>query len=266
MEEHMSAAGASIRFPDPVTLVVVALLVAPGCALTREATVPMPQVDHFTTSTTTDASGRTLVVMLPGYGDGPGHFSDHGFVRAVTEHSDTIDVIAVDAHYGYYRTMTVVERLERDVIVPARTRGYQRIWLVGVSMGGFGSLAYLQQHSDSIAGVIVLAPYLGDSDLIEEISDAGGLSSWNPDEVEAVEGDRSRFFRSLWSWLKRRPANSPPIFIGVGEDDRLEPASRLISATLPKGQVRVRDGGHGWSTWEPLFRSLLEASTIATGR
>ena len=49
------------------------------------------------------------------------------------------DVISVDAHFGYYKNRDLVPRLHDDVITPAQQNGYEKIWLLGVSMGGMVS-------------------------------------------------------------------------------------------------------------------------------
>ncbi|MGE5173202.1 MAG: hypothetical protein ACM3MD_05175 [Betaproteobacteria bacterium] len=51
-------------------------------------------------------------------------------------------MIVVNAHMGYYLNGTVFTRLKEDVIEPAKARGYDQIWLVGNSLGGYGSISY----------------------------------------------------------------------------------------------------------------------------
>ena len=60
---------------------------------------------------------------------------------------------------------TFLERLATDVIAPAKARGYDEIWMMGPSMGGFGSLFYARAHTTDITGVLSIAPFLGDEDL-----------------------------------------------------------------------------------------------------
>ncbi len=43
-------------------------------------------------------------------------------------------------------------------------------------MGGLGSLLYSRVHSADVTGVLVIALFLGDRDLIEEIAAAGTLN------------------------------------------------------------------------------------------
>src|SRR5712672_3477612 len=61
------------------------------------------------------------------------------------------DIVVADLHFGYYLRQTAIERLREDVILPARTRGYQCISLVGISLGGFGALYYAESSGRSRA-------------------------------------------------------------------------------------------------------------------
>jgi hypothetical protein len=42
------------------------------------------------------------------------------------------DLVAVDAHLGYYYKRTIIDRLREDVLVPAKVQGYRRIVVVGI--------------------------------------------------------------------------------------------------------------------------------------
>ena len=46
------------------------------------------------------------------------------------------------------------------MLLPAQGDGYRRIWLAGISLGGFASLGMLMRQTDSIEGVLTIAPYL----------------------------------------------------------------------------------------------------------
>ena len=79
-------------------------------------------------------------------------FETAQFVQAVYDAGIHADMVAVEAHYGYYATRTVVTRLREDVIAPARAQGYTQIWLVGVSMGGLGALLYVRAYPGTSRG------------------------------------------------------------------------------------------------------------------
>jgi len=89
---------------------------------------------------------RPLLVMFAGATDRLEDCVEQGFIGMVRVSSALIDVVAVDAHMNYYLERSVVERLETDVIAPALAKGYMRIWLMGISLGGMGALDYARRH------------------------------------------------------------------------------------------------------------------------
>lgn len=132
-----------------------------------------------------------LVVMLPGAYSRPRDFVDEGFVDALRSRGVDADVQVVDAHLRYYEDKTIVERLRQDVVRPALARGVPQVWLVGISLGGFGALGYAARHGDEIAGVLALAPYLGRRSVLQELEAAGGPAAWRrrspPPEADDLE-------------------------------------------------------------------------------
>ena len=174
-------------------------------------------------------------MFLPGFGDDEKTFVEHGFVEAMTARGLAVDSISTGATYGYYYRRTLLQRLREDVIDPARTRGYEQIWLVGVSMGGLGSLLLAKDQDPRIAGVYLLAPYLGDDDLLGEIDRAGGVARWEPGHVAPDD-----YQRDLWRYLKRvteQPQAPPLLYLGAGDKDKLGYGHRLLAAALPPDRV-----------------------------
>src|SRR6266550_1965963 len=94
-----------------------------------------------------DQQTEELIIFLPGVGDVLEDYETNGFIEAVLKSGAPADMIVVDAHFGYYLRRIVIERLRTDVIGPARaTGGYKKIWLAGISLGGFGALLYASEH------------------------------------------------------------------------------------------------------------------------
>lgn len=200
---------------------------------------------------------RALVAFLPGIRDLAEDFQIHGFIDTLGEHEVAADAVALDAHYGYYATRTIHDRLTTEVIVPAQEAGYEKIWLVGISLGGFGALSYAAQYPKNVAGVVLLAPYLGDSPLINEIKAAGGLSEWSSAGIEDVD-----YQRALWGRIKHHEGirlSKLPIYLGFGEQDAFATANRLLADVLPSEHVVTVRGGHDWGTWKMLWKKLLSA-------
>jgi pimeloyl-ACP methyl ester carboxylesterase len=208
---------------------------------------------------------KCLFVLLPGAGDHAERFRQQGFVADLQKGNLSIDIRATDATMGYYMKGSLLDRLEKDVVAPAKARGYQEIWLVGPSMGGLGSLLYSRAHSVEVSGVLAIAPFLGDKDVIEEIATAGGLEQWQaPPRVDAMS--RDSYQRELWRWLQAvtqgREA-APAIFLGYGESDRLSRADSLLAEALPASRVFLTIGGHEWPAWRRVLGSFLQSPEFA---
>ena len=199
----------------------------------------------------------TLLVLLPGAYDTPQDFEREGFVAAVRQRGLPIDLLLLDAHTGYYTSQQIVDRLLNEVVQPARAEGYARIWLIGISLGGYGALMFSRAHANLVDGVFVMAAFLGRRDLPAAIGQAGGLRAWDGELEGADVHDLA-----LWRWLRERalgPATQrAPLWIGYGEDDRFVASNRLIAATLPPAQVLVTEGGHAWAPWRRLWDRFLD--------
>ena len=249
------------RSPHRIALAFAATLVA-GCGRFASVDVPVRTIEvrH-------DASARAacLVVMLPGMGDEAEDYVDNGFAEAVIRAEVGADVVAVNAHYGYYRRRIIIDRLHEDVLAPARRAGYARIVILGISMGGVGAVAAARLHPDEIDAVFLLAPYMGSRDIAEAVVAAGGLAAWRAN-------DESDFFEQNWTWLRGYADGSerPPLFIGYGASDRLAPTLALVTPSIDETHVSVRPGDHGWRTWRPIFEAwaggeaLREACAVST--
>jgi pimeloyl-ACP methyl ester carboxylesterase len=196
-----------------------------------------------------------LLIMLPGATQKPQDFIAHGFVAALRERNLPVTVAIADAHAGYYLDHSVIQRLRADVLEPAQAQGYRETWLLGISLGGLGALLYACEHARDLAGVIVLAPYLGVAGLMAEVQRAGGLDAWQPHEIMPNDDERR-----VLAWLRTyHPSKSRlPMYLGYGEQDRFVQASLLLKQRLPSSHVVSMSGGHDWTTWHGLWLKLLD--------
>jgi len=234
-------------------LAIASTLALSACAIPRSSTVPM-QVHEYRAKT--DAPARTLLVMLPGRLGTANQFKDEGFVDMVLKAGYSLDIITAEAHIGYYYDQTIVERLRQDIILPARARGYRRIWILGISMGGMGAIWYDRTHPGDVDGLILLAPYLGDKQIVDEVEAAGGLRGWHQDEEV-----RGQFPEDIWGMTKGyvdRQATAGRLFLGYGLQDYLARSNSLLAREIPSGQVATLPGFHNWPTWRLLLARLLE--------
>jgi len=204
-----------------------------------------------------DAQNNSLIVFLPGIGDVAEDFERRGFIDELRRQGIGADAVAVDAHYGYYASREIHARIAGDVIAAAHEAGYERIWLTGVSLGGFGAASYAAQYASHIDGLLLLAPYLGGPELVQEIASAGGIGRWKAGRVG--END---YQRALWAWFKRILAEREaelPIYLGYGKRDMFQHANGLLAEVLPQEQVFAIPGGHDWRTWKQLWQMFLES-------
>jgi pimeloyl-ACP methyl ester carboxylesterase len=149
-------------------------------------------------------------------------------------------------------------------MAPARNQGYKHIWFVGISLGGFGGMLYAQTHPGELAGLVTLAPYLGERTLGTDIANAGGLAKWNGPLVDPAESPpRTPNETQLWQWLRgytgftNTAGARPPLYLGYGVDDRFAFSNRLLAEVLPAERAFTTEGGHDWPEWTRLWRRML---------
>ena len=96
-------------------------------------------------------------------------------------------------------------------------------------------MAYACQQARAIAGVLLLAPFLGLR---------GG--DRRPEHLAALERRRAE------------GGTLPTMFLGYGRQDRYAAASAQLAHLLPAGHTVTIDGGHDWATWTTLWDLLLK--------
>jgi hypothetical protein len=240
-----------MKRPCALMLAAALLAIVAGCTLfppTRD------RLEVLELGGRCSAQPDTLLVFLPGRYDRPQDLVKNGFVRAVQERGLDADIVIPDLHFGYYLKRTAVDRLHEDVIRPAREKGYRHIRLVGISVGGLGALLYAQMQPGMVDEVVLIAPYLGESRIHQEIVRAGGLKAWDPGQWTSED-----YERTLWAWLREHGgAADPVISLGYGRSDSFAMSNRLLAAALPESRVTSTPGGHEWAPWLRIWETLLE--------
>lgn len=247
-----------IRRSPLIILATALVLSGAGCLAPFRSATPAPLPSMVVAKAAAESPCTAL--LLPGTWDRPRDFVRHGFGDLALAHKAPVDLVAVDAHVGYYRKRSIVERLHADHVAPLRARG-ERVWLVGVSLGGIGSLLYAAEHEEEIEGLILVAPFLGDEDVLAEIRTAGGPLAWRP---TAIAGDDWQ--RRVWAFLQRWHGQSgpkPAIHVLYGREDDFAGGIRMLAELLPAENLREMPGGHDWKTWKSLWDDVLARGVFA---
>lgn len=227
-----------------------------ACGPLGDPSRPIP-----TTLVPAQGKAQRLVVVLPGRGDDLQALRRSGMVEAIQGAWPDADVLLAELAIRYYQDGRAAARLHDEVIAPARTRGYREVWLGGASLGGMGTLLYDKAYPGDADGLFLLAPYLGDRAIQQEIVAAGGLARWQPGPEQPMSD--ATWQRELWRSIKgwqADPAKARNVWMATGDRDRLREANALLATVLPADQVFVRPGGHDWKTWTPATREILEAA------
>ena len=231
-----------------------ALVLLSGCYPIGNATRPIP-----TAFVPAPQTAHRLVVFLPGRGDDLDGLKKSGIAQIIQREWPDADVELAAVTMAYYLDGHATLRLHNEVMLPALKHGYEQIWLAGTSLGGMGTLTYDRDYPGEIYGMILLAPYLGDSTVPKEIAAAGGLEPWNPGPAETL--GPNTWQRELWRYLKTwsvDPARGRHVWLGYGDHDRLRKEIELMSPTLRSSHVLMVPGGHNWKTWKVAAPQLLQ--------
>jgi pimeloyl-ACP methyl ester carboxylesterase len=200
----------------------------------------------------TDAGAACCAVMLPAAFCEPEDFVREGFASAVRARALELDLLFVEPQRHHLTDRAWLTRLHQEIVLPARARG-ARVWLGGISLGGFFALRYAECHAAELQGLCLIAPYLGSHLITSEIERAGGVSAWQPGP--AAEDDDER---RVWHFLKHHSDRRLLLHLGLGADDRFAARHRLLGQALPAGRVDSVPGGHDWPTWRHLWENFLD--------
>ncbi len=227
-----------------------------GCIKDLEPRTPMPVIRYSLAAGAHPHHSSTLIILLPGRRDRAPIFAREGFIDIMRRHGVSADLLAADAHIGYYRRGTLVRQLHEEVLEPALRHGYKHIILLGVSMGAYGAVRYAMVHPGKAETLVLLSPFLG----------AGPV---NRDIAEAGDED----FEQTLHWLKQYPkdrtnaeraaAGYPRIILGYGDEDLFPRINAELHALLPPVDVFTTPGAHLWGTWRALLEQIAGQGLLA---
>jgi pimeloyl-ACP methyl ester carboxylesterase len=194
----------------------------------------------------------TRMVWLPGAYHTARDFLLAGFPEAVLVRDIPLDLTFIDLELTHLGDRSAMRRLRTDFVLPTRDMGIS-VWLAGVSLGGMIALEFAATYAGELDGLCLLAPYLGNRMLTAEIA-AAGIRAWQPGELAQADNERR-----IWRYIKTHGADSRPMYLGFGQDDRFSAAHRLLAEALPVDSVDVVEGGHDWQTWTTLWENFLDS-------
>ena len=197
-------------------------------------------------------SNTRLVVLLHGLGGDAQNFKRYGTVEQLRACRPDANIYGANSHFGYYRERIIGERLHNDIIAPARAEGIDEVWLMGVSLGGFGSIVYNLQHPGEIAGIVMMAPFLGEWDeLVAYLDDPQGYRQ---------SGDAD--FAAIWEELETMAQQHYRLVLAYGEEDEFNRQHRWLAGLLDSQQVVSGPGNHRWTVWRNLWPEALRRTGL----
>lgn len=243
------------RCTHKLKISVVTLLAIFSLSACMTTKTPIPTLNYSGSEKAQQQSGKKLLVVLRGMGGNEKSYEKYGFIDALQRRYPEFDVAVPNAHFGYYRNRTIKQRLSEDIIDPAIERGYEEIWLAGVSMGGLGSLLYMRCCQEKITGVVLIAPYSGKEKLHKQISahlDSGQEPPWS--EIDKSEDS----ILGLWRWMVEdtQLLSDGRVWLGYGDKDRLS-GHDLLSRLMPEERVAKIPGGHKVEVFMQIWDEIL---------
>lgn len=241
------------------SLVLLAASAALACVPRGRTDGPVP-----TALLPAHEGSHRLVVVLPGRRDRLESLRRSGVGEAIQRVWPDADVLFAELSLPHYLDRSATRRLHDEVLMPARRRAYTEIWLVGASLGGMGAILYDRDYPGQVDGMVLLAPYLGERAIHDEIRAAGGVANWVPgaNRDDAEDAWQRDLWRHLKTW-SREPERTRDVWLAYGEGDYLRDSQPLLSPLLREGHVHVAPGKHAWSTWTPMTEDVMRRIAAA---
>ena len=180
----------------------------------------------------------------------------YSFVQDVRTRQLAVDITLVETDYQQVLAGTVADDLQRDVILPMLAESAAPIWMAGISLGAFNILHHASQHAGplagQIAGLVLLAPYPGTADILNEIDACGGPVHWagQPDVSLLDE-------RRWWHWLATR-GDTPAVHLGLSAEDRFRHGQAMLATLVDAEHTLHLPGPHHWPVWQALWQQWLD--------
>lgn len=234
--------------------IVLALGLLAGCYPVRDTAHP-PALRRLPATQTP----HRLVIVLPGIADNLDSLEAGGIGTATRNAWPDADVLLVEMTIGYYKDGKAVQAIH-DLVRDGHRRGYREVWLVGGSLGGMGALLYDATYPCDVDGILLLAPFLGDRQILGQVKDAGGLDHWSapPAAMPGPDNWQAQIWRRAQEW-SRHPGGDPRVWLAYGDRDKFARNMPLLAPAVPPSHIVTGAGIHEWSSWTPLAAKAIAA-------
>jgi pimeloyl-ACP methyl ester carboxylesterase len=196
------------------------------------------------------------IILMPAAFQTLAQFCEHGFDAALRGRCPGVELLLAAPRLAHLNDRRWIPALYQQLIAPARASG-MRVWLGGVSLGGFMALRVAAQYPDALDGLCLLAPYLGSRIVAAEVAGDIASGAGSPDWQDEDDDERR-----IWRYVTRldRSMCNTRIFLGFGAADRFADTQRLLASLLPQPLTATRmiEGGHDWVVWRTLWDAFLE--------
>jgi pimeloyl-ACP methyl ester carboxylesterase len=202
-------------------------------------------------------TAQRMVLVLPGIADNLQSLEAGGIGRAIREQWPDADVALIEMTIGYYKDGRAMPELH-DMVRAAREKGYRQVWVVGASLGGMGALLYDTTFPCDVDGIVLLAPFLGDRRVLDEVRKAGGLDHWQAPPVATPGPDnwQSQIWRRAKAWASH-PGGDQRVWLAYGDRDKFAPNMPLLTPGIPPTHIVTGPGIHEWTSWTPLASQVF---------
>jgi hypothetical protein len=209
----------------------------------------------------TRPADRALVLFCPAQAR-PVDLIAQGFLAEVRSRKIFVDVFFPDLTLAHALDASWLAQVQGQIVAPGSGKSYREIWFAGISLGAWHALRFAAAQPSMLAGLVLIAPYAGTGDVLQEIEAAGGPASWAQAASTGLDDERA-----WWRWLARRDATHTPrlpIYLAAGAQDRFGRGQRLLASLLDPELVRFVPGQHDWETWQSLWQHWLDHGPLAT--
>jgi pimeloyl-ACP methyl ester carboxylesterase len=240
---------------------ILAISILSGCASNGDSKQPLT-VNHYGVV----HSAGQLVVFFPGINSPGEDFNNNNFLSPFIKKYPQTDILLVDTRLAYFNAGNIANRIQQEIVIPAKKAGYKNIWFVGTSLGGLGTLIYNKNYPGTIDGIVLIAPFLGEEDIVDSIQGYSSPDEWAREEINN-KSDAVQMWRYLINFNGQKINNNTihvKLILAFGDGDRFNYAHQLLASLMESKNVYSKPGGHNWSTWYEIWLEILNKNVLNT--